>query len=540
MRGVVFSLAVLLGLGCSDEADTPDGAAGRGGTSAGGSSGAGARGGDAGRAGSSAEGGSASGRGGSAAGGSSGASAGSGGARGGTGGSGGAGAGGEAGDTGHGGSAGSSGSAGSGGFAGGSGSCDEIVTFEAGRTPTRELFLDAEASGGGDGSAESPFATLNDALSALTPGTALRIRPGTYAGGAFANGLSGTAEAPIWIGGVEGAERPVFSGGSNALQLSAASYLVLHDLEVSGQTANGLNIDDGEVASGEAHHLVFRNLVFGSIGDGGNNDCLKLSGIDDFFVLDSEFVQCGGGSAVDHVGCHRGVIARNTFTDLAGNGVQSKGGSDDILITRNRFEAAGERAVNMGGSTGFEFFRPALSTSEPNFEARDIRVVANLFVGGVSPIAFVGCVDCLAANNTVVDPERWVVRILQETTSEGEYEFEPAQGGRFVNNAVYFSRDLLSTYVNVGVDTDPESFTFANNLWYAHDDPSASEPSPLPVSETDGIYGSDPGFADAAAGYGIDSASAAAGAGLAIADVRADLNGECYADPPSVGAREAE
>jgi hypothetical protein len=139
------------------------------------------------------------------------------------------------------------------------------------------------------------------------------------------------------------------------------------------------------------------------------------------------------------VGCHDGVVARNVFRDLGGNGVQSKGGSENIEITQNRFFSAGERAVNIGGSTGFEFFRPALSTSEVNAEARDIRVDANVFRGGVSPIAFVGCVGCLVANNTIVEPEHWVVRILQETTSEGEYEFAPASDGRFVNNIVYYA-----------------------------------------------------------------------------------------------------
>jgi hypothetical protein len=152
-------------------------------------------------------------------------------------------------------------------------------------------------------------------------------------------------------------------------------------------------------------------------------------------------------------------------------------------------------------------------------------------------VAFVGCVDCLAANNTIVDPQRWVVRILQETTSTAEYEFAPAQGGRFVNNAVYFARAELSTYVNVGAGTDAASFEFSNNLWYAHDAPSDSEPNPLPVAETAGIYGEDPEFADVEADdVGIDATSPLANAGVPL--VTADLDGACYAEPPSIGALE--
>jgi hypothetical protein len=432
------------------------------------------------------------------------------------------------------------------GAAGSSGApepCGAISTFEAGATPERELFVDAEASGPGDGSPAEPFPTLDAALSAVTPGTAIRLRPGTYAGGTFASDLAGTASAPIWIGGVPGSARPVISGGATALQLSRVSYLVVHDLEVTGQSANGLNIDDGgDYDSEVTHHLVFRNLSIRDLGNGGNQDCLKLSGVYDYVVLDSEFEGCSGGSAIDQVGCHRGLLAHNSFLDLGGNGVQTKGGSDRIEITRNRFVNAGERAVNMGGSTDFEFFRPPLSTTLDNYEASEIRVVANLFRGSVSPIAFVGCVNCLLANNTVIDPSNWVLRILQETTSvDGSYSFLPAQNGRVTNNVFYFSRAELSTFVNVGPDTSPDSFEFTNNLWYAHDDPDASEPSPLPAAEVDGIYGENPGFADAAgADYAITAASPAAGAGVAAPGTpSADLAGRCYADPPSLGAYEA-
>jgi hypothetical protein len=226
---------------------------------------------------------------------------------------------------------------------------------------------------------------------------------------------------------------------------------------------------------------------------------------------------------------------------LGGNGVQSKGGSDDILITQNRFIEAGERAVNMGGSTGFEFFRPALNASGVNFEARDVRVVANLFRGGTSPIAFVGCLRCSASQNTIVDPERWVVRILQETTSTADYEFAPAADGLFVNNVIYYSRAALSAHVNVGPDTEPDSFVFMNNLWYAHDDPEGSTPDSLPVPESQGIYGEDPAFADPTADdFAIAAGSPAAAAGTTLAGVEADLDAACFGEPPSIGALEVK
>jgi hypothetical protein len=195
----------------------------------------------------------------------------------------------------------------------------------------------------------------------------------------------------------------------------------------------------------------------------------------------------------------------------------------------------------MGGSTGFTFFRPPLSTTQPNVEARDIRVFANVMEGSIAPIAFVGCVDCIAANNTIIDPDNWILRILQETTSTAEYEFLPASNCTFANNLVYFNRSGLSTYVNIGPDTAADTFTFSNNLWYAHDNPGQSQPTNLPVAETDPVVGQNPGFQNAAGhNYNIDSNSPAAGQGIPLVEVNGDMDGECYADPPSIGAYEVK
>ena len=553
MRVRAFSLivrALMLApfVACSNGSDG-GGASASGGAPSGGAAGApDASGGNSGGGGASAAGGNGGSAGTSAAGGASGTGGASG--KGGTGGSGGSSAGGSAGAA-TGGGAGSGGAGGSGGFAGGpsdaggdAGTCDATPTFEDGLVPIRELFVDATATAGGDGSAGRPFATIAQAVMLATPGTAVRIRPGTYAADMFFRNLAGTSGAPIWIGGVPGSARPVIAGGGQAVHFVRPRFVIVHDLEVRNASSNGINTDDdSQYANADAaRYVIFRNLFIHDIGAGGNQDCLKLSGLNDYWVLDSDFQRCGGGgsgSAIDHVGCHHGVIARNAFGDLQGNAVQCKGGSDDIEVRRNRFTNAGERSVNMGGSTGAEFFRPPLSASAPNFEARNIRVIANVITGSTSPIAFVGCVDCLALNNTIVNPTRWIVRILQETVTGGGYTFLPAQNGRFINNLVYFARGTISTYVNVGAGTDAPTFVFGNNLWYAHDNPASSRPTDLPSTETGGVAGNDPLLSNPASGdYSLRAMSPAAGAGRVAPELRADVTGRCYANPPSIGAYE--
>ena len=418
--------------------------------------------------------------------------------------------------------------------------CGAPDTFETGLTPSAELHVAENGSDNNDGSAASPFATIAHAASQASAGTSVVIHAGSYEADTYLSDFGGSEGAPIWIGGAEGEARPTISGGSNGLHLSRVRYLVIHDLDMSGGESNGVNCDDGGDYDNDqaTHHVVFRDINIHDIGTGGNNDCLKLSGVNHFWVLDSEFARCGGGmagSGIDMVGCHDGVIAHSSFVEMSGNGVQTKGGSADITVSANYFSDAGERAVNIGGSTGFEFFRPPLSTSSPNVEAQRIRVLANVIERGTAGLGFVGCVDCLAANNTIIDPARWPFRILQETSSEGGYEFLPASNGRVMNNVIYYNAgDVGGAHVNVGPDTAPETFTFATNLWFAYDDPGSSTPN-LPVTEQGGISGSDPMFAGAG-DYHLSPGSPALGAGSAVAELSGDNDGACYGKPPNIGA----
>ena len=420
--------------------------------------------------------------------------------------------------------------------------CAEMATFEDGKEPTTILHIATDGVDGPEcGAEENPCATLEGAAGQLAPGTALRVHEGTYAADNDLSDLSGTADAPIWIGGAPGETRPFFQGGNEGVHLTRVRYVVLHDIEVSGAAQNGINVDDGGAYDDPeaTRHVILRDLHVHDIGQGGNQDCIKLSGVDNYSVRSSEIDHCGeGGSAIDHVGCHAGLILNNAIHDV-GNGVQSKGGSDDIEIRRNWIARTSSRALNMGGSTGFELFRPPLTMNGVNAEARNIRAIANVMVETQAPLAFVGCVDCLAANNTLIDPQQWILRILQETVSTPDYEFAPSSGGVVRQNLVHFTRGDLSTYVNIGSNTAPETFSFARNLWYASDDPGLSSPAgDLPTVEEDPITGEDPLLVDPSADNHLSGGSPAIGAGITDPGVRVDHDGQCFADPPSLGAYE--
>ena len=319
-------------------------------------------------------------------------------------------------------------------------------------------------------------------------GATILIAPGEYVGGVFLKGLHGAAGRPIVIAGQSRDNPPRFVGGSG-FQISGASHLVVRDLQIVDTRANGLNIDDaGNPATPSRQITIERVAVRGT--PKGNYDGIKLSGVQQFRVVACR-VERWGGSAVDMVGCHDGVIETCTFRDGGDSAVQAKGGSSQITVRACRFVEYGARGVNIGGNTGLEFFRPPVKTMPPNgrYEARAIRVEGNTFVGGGAPIAFVGVDGATVRFNTIYTPDRWAIRILQETRAEG---FVPCRNGAFEDNLVVFRIDRwASGGVNIGDGTAAHTFRFARNFWYCIDDPARSTPR-LPTPEVGGVYGVDP------------------------------------------------
>ena len=417
--------------------------------------------------------------------------------------------------------------------------CPLPAPIDTGVTWERTLHVATTGSAAGDGSSGAPFATINQAAAAATPGTRILVQPGTY-GPVSLNGLMGEAGRPVAI--VADGEVIVDAAGAGTpIRMSDPAYVVLEGLTLSGASVHGMNIDDGGSYDTPAHHLVLRNLTIAGAGSGGNNDCIKLSGVDDFWVLDSDVSGCNRGEIIDMVGCHRGVISGNYFHDTVGNGVQTKGGSADTLIHGNVFERIPGRAVNAGGSTGEPYFRPI----DAPHEAARIRIIGNVFyqngVNSGAAVAYVGCDGCVFAQNTVVEPRSWVARILQESTGS---RFIPSRNGLFVNNLVVLDTGDLRTFVNVGPGTAPETFTFANNLWFAPDEGLGwSGPSYCcGIEETEAIIQQDPLMVDRAGGdYRLATNSPVRGTGRAVpGDVPPDLDGRCYADPPTLGAFEIQ
>jgi hypothetical protein len=321
--------------------------------------------------------------------------------------------------------------------------------------------------------------SLRAALPSLRDGDTLRIGPGDYPGGHFIGGKSG-----LTIEARDAEDPPHFKGGSQAWHFSRCPGLTLRHLRVSGQSANGINLDDGGKLDQPVTKVLLEKIEVSDIGPTGNFDGIKCSGLADLTIRDCT-VTGWGGQAIDLVGCRRAVITGCVITGKPGfsqhTGPQFKGGCEDIVIEKCRFIQAGQRPVQAGGSTGMAYFRPPGA----KYEARRIIIRDNFFEGGTCAAAFTGVDGAEFSGNTVRYPEKWIFRVLQETTAAG---FPPCRKVVVKGNSFTFRRSQVREELNIGPHTEPRSFRFEGNRWLAEDRPQASRPT-LPVDEKGGVYG---------------------------------------------------
>lgn len=325
------------------------------------------------------------------------------------------------------------------------------------------------------GDAESLRAALRD----LKPATTLKISPGEYPGGHTVVGVE-----KLTVEALDPKQPPVFKGGAAAFHFSRCAELTLRYLRIRGQSANGLNLDDGGDLANPIVGITLDHVEISDIGPKGNHDGIKCSGLDNATIRDCT-ITGWGGQGIDFVGCHHSLITgcrligKDGYTASAG--IQLKGGSSDIIVEKCHFTNAGQRPINLGGSTGLAYFRP----QGAKYEAARLIVRNNTIEGSICAAAFVGVDGAEFIGNNIVNPSKWIFRILQETQLTG---FVPCRNVLIKDNRITFRRAQVQTEINIGGGTSPETFRFQNNHWFAEDNPPASKPK-LPSQEKDGVYG---------------------------------------------------
>lgn len=331
-------------------------------------------------------------------------------------------------------------------------------------------------------------AELSTALNNAVSGDRILLAAGQY------NRFSRTGLSGITLRSADPKNLAVISAGGNGevMHLSSVTNITIEHLIFEEFSTNGINIDDsGNWPTGKSSGIILRDItVRNANAVSGNRDAIKISGVDNFLIDRVQVINwSSGGSAIDPVGSHNGVISNSRFVHNGptASAIRPKGGSSNIDIIGNYLEMTGGRAIQFGGSTGASLFR--FLPGESNYEADNIRAAGNIVTGAESAFSWVNIDGGIARHNFVDRPTTWVMRILNENQGNSIVD---TQNGVFSDNIIQF--DIApNRVVNIGPEVLAGTFTFQRNQWYDFDDPGLTEADlQLPAVELGGIYGVNP------------------------------------------------
>jgi hypothetical protein len=135
----------------------------------------------------------------------------------------------------------------------------------------------------------------------------------------------------------------------------------------------------------------------------------------------------------------------------------------------------------------------------------------------------------------VYRPERWALRILQETVDTTRFA---SCGYNTYSNNIIVIDDRVTTECNIGPNTAPETFAMSNNFWL-HIDEFQWDGPVLPVADPNIIVQQDPLFMDEENdNFDLEVFSPAIGAGLDVASPEFDYLDRPFNSPRSIGAFE--
>jgi hypothetical protein len=229
-----------------------------------------------------------------------------------------------------------------------------------------ELFVDAGAASGGNGSSGSPFNSISTAINAATAGTTIRVRPGTYP--AFTISKSGTASGYIAIVGDARDQVFVNGGSGNNINVSG-SFIQLKNLRLKQSNNNSINVQNA------SHHIWIENIYHENISASRSYNDAGIAignGTHHVYVLSNEFYSASltnfniPGDAWDQAGAgiyinaspdpqgtfvFKNNIFNAGFRDCIGNATESWGNGvmDNSDIAYNFVTGCKDDGIQMEG-----------------------------------------------------------------------------------------------------------------------------------------------------------------------------------------------
>ena len=382
-----------------------------------------------------------------------------------------------------------------------------------------------------------PYANIQAVAAVAQPGDTIYVHAGTYAAYQYYNDLQGTPSAWITIKRFAN-DVHVIRGG---WQFSTLRYVRFEDLDFQADASfpsTLMNLDNNGDCALQSAHIVIDGCAFRDVS---NSNSLKFGGVDSAEVMNCTFVSntsTGAGLALNV--CHNIHVHDNYFEDINGKAVQTKLGTRYVLLERNFIRNCGtdDAALKIGEGGTLSFHCPG-----DNWLARDIKVHANIIIGGRASFSIGQAQDCEFVYKTCINPVQFVTRVLADDPTF------PCSGIVVRNNIFHLTQTIYFNGTQAaGSNILYDTHLYENNLFYHSTNPAWQGPDPSSgVYDADEILGtvflnnsaSDPQFADlAGSDFHLLASSPAIGAGAAVAEPELDYYASAYGTPRSKGAVE--
>jgi hypothetical protein len=379
------------------------------------------------------------------------------------------------------------------------------------------------------------YQNIEAAVPFIKPGDTVYVHAGTYARYQYIDGLKGMPDKWITIQRFEN-DSVIIRGG---WQFSSVAYIHLKNLFFrADQSLNStlVNIDNKGDCKLQSHHIRIENCSFYDVG---NSNSLKFGGVDSFVIEKCTVVNntnTGAGIALNI--CHDGVVRNCVIRGCKGKALQTKLGTARITIEKNLIEQCGEidAALKIGESGDLIYH-----CSGENWTARSIDVISNIIIGGRASFTIGSAQYCRFINNTCIEPQNFVFRLLGDQTI-----FE-CRENLIANNIFYLKKTV---YLNGSNKQSDNIFIgtmrIENNLFFNADNPAWKGPDPdggiYDAEELKGAVfanniSANPEFTNPANGdYTLKENSPCINAGSSYLGVNSDFEGKNYGAKPSLGA----
>jgi Ca2+-binding RTX toxin-like protein len=301
----------------------------------------------------------------------------------------------------------------------------DVVTFEN-AVPTNIIWVSNSGNDRNSGDESSPYKTIQAAVKAAKPGTAVMVKEGTYKENVNLLGKSGTADKPVWIVSADGpgAANIVAANSSKPVILGyGVSNLVIKGFELTGGTEGIKLTQSGTNLTKLVNSVVIEN----NIVHGQSIDGIKTAQTLNTAIVGNTVYDIKQQEGIDNVYMRNGVIANNEIYDIRGlSGIVVKAGSSNVKILNNYLHGVPD-GILVGG---FSSDQGSVFPAGVRYEAKNVLVQGNMVVDAWKhALNAYGAVDSLILNNSLANVSK--VSVINATTDNLGYV---SKGLQFVDN----------------------------------------------------------------------------------------------------------